>query len=421
MKRLLLVLSLIINVTILYWISKTVLALLVYEPPVAPIAPQSQPIQEPMAETASSNTTAALQPVAFHWSQVESTNYVVYIDNLRLIGCPETVIRRIITGDLNELYTQRRQKILEPWQHQIWDQASEAVRSPLKWYEKMKPVQEELEKTMRKLDEEKAQVVQSLLGDPSKPNGSTTPSIATPFTAPPYLTDYLTEEKQRQVIDIEKKYNQMTAEVRRKNRGKPESEIMAQIEQIKGQRMQEMQAMLSPAEYEEYRLRTSSAASIRWQAYGFEATQDEWRSLVKTRMEMEEQLSASSIVDPKAKADAKKQMQNQLEAQYKSMLGADRYAIFEMAQQEDYRSILRVTERCDLPQQTAAEAYQIKRTAESAAKQVIENKNLTQDQLGNALENIRTETEKALSQTLGDRAYKTYTRYSGDWLNKIKR
>ncbi len=37
---------------------------------------------------------------AFQWSMVESTNYAIYRDNLRTIGCPEETIRDLIEDDL---------------------------------------------------------------------------------------------------------------------------------------------------------------------------------------------------------------------------------------------------------------------------------------------------------------------------------
>jgi hypothetical protein len=42
-------------------------------------------------------------PTAFHWSQLESTNYQSYIANLRAVGCPEQTIRDIIAADLSSL------------------------------------------------------------------------------------------------------------------------------------------------------------------------------------------------------------------------------------------------------------------------------------------------------------------------------
>ena len=40
--------------------------------------------------------------LAFHWSQIESDSYSVYISNLKAIGCPEITIKRIIKAELSE-------------------------------------------------------------------------------------------------------------------------------------------------------------------------------------------------------------------------------------------------------------------------------------------------------------------------------
>jgi len=44
------------------------------------------------------------EPEGFHWSQIESTDYSIYVANLRSIGCPEQTIRDIITADVHTLY-----------------------------------------------------------------------------------------------------------------------------------------------------------------------------------------------------------------------------------------------------------------------------------------------------------------------------
>ncbi len=51
----------------------------------------------------------ASQP--FRWSQLESTNYLVYIANLRNIGCPQQTIRDIITADLDSVYAAQQKEL----------------------------------------------------------------------------------------------------------------------------------------------------------------------------------------------------------------------------------------------------------------------------------------------------------------------
>ena len=50
-------------------------------------------------------------PREFRWSQLESTDYRIYIANLRRIGCPEQTVRDIITADVDTLYILRRTEL----------------------------------------------------------------------------------------------------------------------------------------------------------------------------------------------------------------------------------------------------------------------------------------------------------------------
>ena len=44
----------------------------------------------------------------FGWQDIESTNYLGYLSNLRNVGCPEKMVRQIILNDANELFNQQR-------------------------------------------------------------------------------------------------------------------------------------------------------------------------------------------------------------------------------------------------------------------------------------------------------------------------
>jgi len=64
------------------------------------------------AVTSSAATTPPrTQPRPFHWSQLESSDYRVYIANLRAIGCPAPTLRDIISADVDTLYTKKRKKL----------------------------------------------------------------------------------------------------------------------------------------------------------------------------------------------------------------------------------------------------------------------------------------------------------------------
>jgi len=89
----------------------------------------------------------------FHWSQLESSNYTIYIANLRCVGCPEQTIRDIITADVDSFYAPKREQI----------------------------ERNQSQRDLQELRQEEALLLSKLLGSPS-----TVPQVA-PFRGEPAL------------------------------------------------------------------------------------------------------------------------------------------------------------------------------------------------------------------------------------------
>jgi hypothetical protein len=409
------------NVALAGWIAFEIVHPNIQPPKVPWRVVQSIHREEPPPETNAPVTVVAPLPRApFHWSQVESTNYVVYIENLRAIHCPERVIRSLITSELTDLYVQQRQQLLAPWQGLIWDEAARALRSPEKWEKQMGPTEKEMEQKDTQLKEEKNRLLKILLGDaPAVPEQSPPKETRVPDA----LAGYLTEEKQNQVGEIGKKYDKLMVELYEKNRGKPSTERRAQSEELDRQKRREIQSVLTPGEFDEYSLRTSSGASLRHQVYGFDTTPEELRELARKKMEFDEAHPApqGNSAEAKAQREEWQKTKVQLDDQYKSVLGADRFAAFQRSQEGDYQDILRVVERCELPAENATRVFDMKRAFEESAQQLRQTTTLNEEERALALEVIRQETERTVRQTLGDRGFQTYLRYRGDWLGRSAR
>ena len=71
------------------------------KPPLPTIAVSAPPIVQQM------------EPVPFCWSQLQSSDYRMYVKNLRDIGCPEVTLRAIVTDDMNALYQKRSQALVQ--------------------------------------------------------------------------------------------------------------------------------------------------------------------------------------------------------------------------------------------------------------------------------------------------------------------
>ena len=60
------------------------------------------------AAAASATTTAPAEPKPFCWSQLNASDYHIYVKNLRNIGCPEPTIRAIVAADVHAVCELRR-------------------------------------------------------------------------------------------------------------------------------------------------------------------------------------------------------------------------------------------------------------------------------------------------------------------------
>jgi hypothetical protein len=84
--------------------------------------------------------TAKAEPPPFRWSQLNSTNYHIFVKNLRGIGCPEPTVRAIVTADVDAVYrrirTDLEQKLAasasNSWSHELAAAGAEpALRAEL--------------------------------------------------------------------------------------------------------------------------------------------------------------------------------------------------------------------------------------------------------------------------------------------------
>lgn len=71
----------------------------------SPVAVATKPLNNEAEITVA--TPAPADPKPFCWSQLDSTDYHVYVKNLRNIGCPEPTIRAIVAADVHAAYQSR--------------------------------------------------------------------------------------------------------------------------------------------------------------------------------------------------------------------------------------------------------------------------------------------------------------------------
>jgi hypothetical protein len=180
--------------------------------------------------------------------------------------------------------------------------------------------------------------------------------------------------------------------------------------------------ILSPQEFEEYELRASQVASqLRYDLDGFNPTPDEFRQIFKLRKEHEDDLVYVYDPDDQVLRDNREKTVAEVERQIQGIVGDERFSEYKRAQDHSYKELVRTLSRNDLPAEIANTVYDMKKGAEDAARRLQQDETLTPEQRKEALKAIRTETEAAVAEKMGDKAFKNYKRSGGYWMNNLGR
>lgn len=348
------------------------------------------------------------------WAQLESEDYPTYIARLRAAGCPEQTVRDIIIADLDKVLApeiqsaQGRRKELAYWHSEEEEVANDVDRR-------------EVMRREREIARRKQQIIRELLNidlarERMQLNGRED-----------YLErrlSFLPGERRSEVRDVLERYD--TAEQQLRERELEEGEVPSQEErtrlrQMREQREAELGRLLSPTERQQFDLWLSPTANaVRHSLYGMQASEAEFLAVYQARKAFEDRWQGreADLVNPATQAE-QEQERAQMETRLRQELGEQRYAEYKRGEDEDYHRLHALATRFKLPKDKAAEAYAYKQVALSYRARVLGDTQLEGRQRQDALQAINEETEKALRELLGDRAYRYLIRSGqGGWVRE---
>ncbi|MBI3851170.1 MAG: hypothetical protein HY298_12985 [Verrucomicrobia bacterium] len=365
-----------------------------------PLAKQIEQLTRERDDASSKRVMSATNSLIkrFNWELVESSDYKQYIANLRAVGCPEETIRDIIRADVNKLYEEkkkearRRSPKFKYWQRKEEYTRSYGRESWLKMFE---------------LDEERNAVLRALGIEPDV--DMKTLERANEFDL---LTDFLDDEgKKAHILRLAKELNDQATIL-------GESSIPTLLKEMEAA----MKQFLTPEEARQADLRISMTGNIlRSQLAAFEPSEQEFLSLFDLRKVFDVQFHG---MDP-GKATAAERTERReawmgLQEQIKQTLGAQRYADYELAQNQDFRQMYRVANEAGLGAPEAKQVYAMRQQAEEQAARIRNDQSLTPEQRSQALGGIRQETEKTIHTVLGEKGWDQFNRGANNrWLDAI--
>lgn len=361
-----------------------------------------------------------------HWNDLASTDFFVYRDNLRAIGCPEKTVRDILGSELDQWLFERCQPILDALQPRFWQLAAQQGEDGF----------EEIQTQLHQLKNEREAMFTALFGeqepDPALESRRLRESLARRYHwLPPELQVQLLELHQQHLLA----QRRLQSEFDHPDGHEWTPEENQRWNQLRTEQDAAHRALLGDFA-EEYDLR-SSGSGWAGRLAGFEPTEDEWRAVTKAQAELNAVmrqnpsavhalmlqrygLSPGSPNYPKLEpqpdvADA----QARFEASVQATFGPERYAEYQRAGDPIYQQTRRVTQRLGLDDNLAVRAWEIQRATQAAAEQLRANPGLDAERRQAALDQITAETFATLRSTLGDRGFETYQEYAGSWLRGL--
>ena len=374
----------------------------------------------PASEGQPSDGNASAEPTTqtegargFHWSHLESQDYKEYVSRLRNFGVPEKTIRDIIIADVQKLYRPRFAALRppkKPTNPNFWENRNQSYNP------NREQTKQQREQT-RALQKEQTELIKTLLGadvydQMSKESGY--PDWTERAYGP------LSKEDRERITEMRERFQEAQSEIYAKANNYIDQDTQAELAALRRKHRNELAAVLSPEQLEEYELRSSEIAQrMKWELASFDPNEKEFRAIhsVKQAQEDLEALLRPDVENSestRAQIKALQEKQAALKKSLTDMLGTNRAREFQLAEQWEYRNLL----ESGVSRENVFKLADIREEVESAARKLRQDKSLSTEQRSEALQGIKAETETVLTEMLGERRAKYYSSSSG-WLRNL--
>jgi hypothetical protein len=384
--RLLLLLSIVLNVALaaafLGWFS------------VRPknLAASSRPVVIPSPGTnvvRIIKTNVLVRPRTFTWQEVETPDYVAYVDNLRGLGMPETTVRDIIIADVDQIFARRRHE--------------EAATQDIEWWrsEPSDAYQSNALARASGLEMDRDALLTRLLGENWKQGREVPATEAIPLAGE--ILGALPEDVKKSVRDIAALAGRRVADYigQMDVLGRPASEL--ELARLREQTREELAKVLNAQQLEEFLLRYSNNANrLRSQFAGLSLSPDEFRALFRATDRIDRDIELKFAGND---SDAQRQraaLEMDRASAIEKILGAERFESFVMMGDPDYKEALSLAGRIGANKETATALYEITRATKDEVDRVSGDTSLSAAEKQQQLREIELEQQRARAMLLGE-------------------
>lgn len=336
----------------------------------------------------------------FHWSHLDTADWTAYRDGLRRIGCPAGTIRDILEPLIRRHFVARVHVLAQPLSAHFWERMTDHPEDL-----------EALKTAVDALEVEEGALRKELFHGSDEPGGGNRRQSMSDEAK----LAFLPPEIRMRVMDLMASNRESIREFLNNDPGGREQREVG-LRVLREQIDSDLASVLTAEELEQYRMRTSRFSKLR-DLEGVSLTESELLALIRIK-------ERAAAVDPEAKGGRRPAATSTLEQQeaVRSLLGADRAAEFERAQDEGFQNQLRLTDRLGATADQAVQLWEARRDVARRAEAVSRDTTLPEAERQAALTAFREQMASHAEVILGaGRGIETWERAEREWLNQTFR
>lgn len=332
------------------------------------------------------------------WARIKSDDLPTVVARLRAAKFPSDVIRAVVTGLVSEEFAARR-RALDPDadQRAYWKD----IRPDPSRQVALARLYSEQEKTLR-----------DILG----PDALAQDPLALARLRSRYGS--LPPEKFDAVRHIESDFNLKRTELYY-TKGTMNSADLAPLER---EQRAAIAALLSPAELEEFDLRSSrTGQSMRSELAAFNPSEEEFRAIFRLRQSFDERFSPFTSLPSQEQMRERSEAQRQLNEQITSLLGPARGAEYTRSVDFNFRQTSQLVARYELPPETANNLWQVQKEFQKRRDEIyLASRTNPRESPTPQLAALQQEAIARITPLLGDASrIEAYKQYGGSWLQNL--
>ena len=299
------------------------------------------------------------------WSALDTEDLRALVARLRAAGFPPGVIRDIVSAKIDARFAPQFAALLQPpadhpyWKPDPWS----GVGNNLAIWEKQSQLFRERMRTLREA-----------LGDESFALGGNDPSAEKRRQF-----GELPEAKIQLVQRIVDDYAEMASQVRVAMQTVTLPEDREKLALLEREKRADLAALLSPGELEAYEMRSSTIAqNLRTPLGIMDASEDEFRAIFRIQQQFAAQAEASGLtpITPESR-QAMAEAQRQSQAEIATVLGPQRFADFQRANDREYQRLYTIAQREGVAVEATLRAWALRDTYAQRSTAIMEDRSTT--------------------------------------------